>query len=138
MVLPRVLEALDDIRSRHAGESVLLVCHAGIIYALEAYLKAQAGTRNPRRRYRIGNLGARWVIWDGARFRLGRRVNLLGDGEAEGASGDTDEEAAHGEVLEDGGEDVEAYEELSELGAENGDNWSSEDSEGEMSGSAPE
>jgi hypothetical protein len=27
------------------------------------------------RRYRIGNLGSRWVIWDGQGFRLGKRVS---------------------------------------------------------------
>ena len=26
------------------------------------------------RRYRIGNLGTRWIIWDGKGFRLGKRV----------------------------------------------------------------
>ena len=57
-----------------------MVCHAGIIYAVEAYLKAKDGKRNPYRRYRIGNLGCRWVIWDGTAFRLGKRLNLLGDG----------------------------------------------------------
>lgn len=44
MVLPRVFLALDNIRKKHPGENVALVCHAGIIYAVEAYLKAQVGS----------------------------------------------------------------------------------------------
>jgi broad specificity phosphatase PhoE len=40
-VLPRVFLALDNVRKKHPGETVALVCHAGIIYAVEAYLKAQ-------------------------------------------------------------------------------------------------
>lgn len=76
MVLPRVFMALESIRKNHAGESVAIVCHAGVIHAVEAYLKAQAGYRNPRR-VRIGNLGARWIRWDGVAFRLGRRLSLL-------------------------------------------------------------
>uniref|UniRef100_A0A7S4P0K4 Phosphoglycerate mutase n=1 Tax=Guillardia theta TaxID=55529 RepID=A0A7S4P0K4_GUITH len=80
MVLPRVFSALDYVRMQHPGQRVVVVCHAGVIYAVEAYLKAKSGYRNPQRRYRIGNLGSRWVIWDGSGFRLGRRVNLIADG----------------------------------------------------------
>jgi len=76
-VLPRVFAALDAVRQQHPGERVLLVCHAGVIYAVEAYLKAKARRRNPQRRYRIGNLGSRWVIWDGQGFRLGKRIDLI-------------------------------------------------------------
>ena len=161
MVLPRVFLALDNVRKKHPGETVALVCHAGIIYAVEAYLKAQvdrlhkhpsipahtggdarldphrygisphtplessldtvsttrsillqfsmsiicflvslslaaslqehhahvfaclplfllqSGYKNPTRRYRIGNLGCRWIKWDGSKFKLGKRVSLL-------------------------------------------------------------
>jgi len=48
-VLPRVFAALDAVRQQHPGERVLLVCHAGVIYAVEAYLKAKARRRNPQR-----------------------------------------------------------------------------------------
>jgi broad specificity phosphatase PhoE len=78
MVLPRVFLALDSIRKNHAGQCVVAVCHAGVIYAVEAYLKAQAGQKNPKR-VRIGNLSGRWVMWDGSMFKLGKRISLLQD-----------------------------------------------------------
>jgi broad specificity phosphatase PhoE len=80
MVLPRVFLALDNIRKNHPGQTVVVVCHAGVIYAVEAYLKAQAGHKNPRR-VRIGNLSGRWVMWDGSVFKLGKRISLLDEDE---------------------------------------------------------
>lgn len=43
----------------------------------QSYICAQAGYKNPTRRYRIGNLGCRWIKWDGSSFKLGKRVSLL-------------------------------------------------------------
>ena len=76
-VLPRVFAALEDVRQAHPGGRVVVVCHAGVIYAVEAYLKAKARHRNAQRRYRIANLGSRWIFWDGQGFRLGKRVDLV-------------------------------------------------------------
>jgi len=43
-----------------------------ILQRLPTHARAPAS-----RRYRIGNLASRWVIWDGDGFRLGKRVSEL-------------------------------------------------------------
>lgn len=56
-----------------------LVCIGSILlqYAHDLLYPLQSGYKNPTRRYRIGNLGCRWIKWDGSKFKLGKRVSLL-------------------------------------------------------------
>jgi broad specificity phosphatase PhoE len=68
----RLLEALNDIIDYTGGDGdVLVVCHGGVIYALE-HLWEGAHTR-------ITNLGGRWVHHNGSEWTLGERVQLSGD-----------------------------------------------------------
>jgi len=68
--LQRVLVGLDAL-ARHVGASgdVLVVAHAGVIYAVEAHLGESFE--------RIPNLSGRWIEHDGHRLGLGPRVHLL-------------------------------------------------------------
>jgi len=65
----RLLAALDDVIAHTGGHGdVLVVCHGGVIYALEHLL---IGSHE-----RIGNLGARWVHHDNGHWALGERIQL--------------------------------------------------------------
>lgn len=70
-LLERVHEALDQIVVEYAGGQILVVAHGGIVYALEQ-LHGEDFERLP-------NLGARWLVHDDQRFRLGNRVVLVDD-----------------------------------------------------------
>jgi probable phosphoglycerate mutase len=65
----RVLGAIDAIATHHPYGTVLVVAHAGVIFALEAALGAPWE--------RLANLGGRWLHRDGDAWRLGDRVHLL-------------------------------------------------------------
>jgi uncharacterized phosphatase len=72
-VIERVTRALERIERRHRGADVVIVCHGGIIYALEGYHGDPAG--------RIPNLGARWVTHHGGHLELGDRLLLASEDE---------------------------------------------------------
>jgi probable phosphoglycerate mutase len=67
-LLDRALDALDDIAARVGTGDVLVVAHAGIIYALEDHFDVPFE--------RIPNL---WLIHDGRRWALGERAPLVPD-----------------------------------------------------------
>ena len=67
--LERILRALGRIREQVDDGEVLVLCHGGVIYALERHLNADAG--------RIANLGSRWVLDHGDRLELGERIDLV-------------------------------------------------------------
>ena len=71
-LLVRVHEGLARIRAEVPGDDILVVTHGGVINALEASFGLD-WTRVP-------NLGARWFVWDGHRFRLGDRIDLVDEG----------------------------------------------------------
>jgi broad specificity phosphatase PhoE len=78
-LLARVVAALDELRHEHAGDSVLVVTHGGIVRTLERHLGDEVGGLLP-------NLGGRWIVAEGARrggvdgrWALGDRVLLLED-----------------------------------------------------------
>ena len=66
-----MLEGLDHLAAEVDRGDVLVVAHAGIIYALEGTLG--------RPHERIPNLGGRWFTRDDAGWSLGERVSLLPD-----------------------------------------------------------
>jgi probable phosphoglycerate mutase len=67
-VLARVMDALADIVEHTGGfGDALAVSHGGVIYTLESHF---LGSHE-----RIGNLGGRWLHFDGA-WRLGERIEL--------------------------------------------------------------
>ena len=70
-LLVRALEALDEIAGRTGHGDVLVIAHAGIIYALERHL----GLPHER----IPNLWGRWFAHDGDTWSLGERMPLIGD-----------------------------------------------------------
>jgi len=72
-VLRRLVSALDRIHDAYGGAEVLVVCHGGLIYALEGHLGAPSG--------RIPNLGGRPVEHRGDGLALGDRVLLVGEDE---------------------------------------------------------
>lgn len=72
-VLERTTRALVRIERVHRGADVVVVCHGGIIYALEGYHGDPAG--------RIPNLGARWLTHHGEHLELGERLLLVGEDE---------------------------------------------------------
>lgn len=68
--LARVLAGLHALAEHFgAGTDVLVVAHAGVIYAVEAHQGEPFE--------RIPNLSGRWVSTDGAALELGPRVHLL-------------------------------------------------------------
>ncbi|MDH4168313.1 MAG: histidine phosphatase family protein [Acidimicrobiia bacterium] len=69
-LLERVLTGLGGLAD-HFGTpaEVLVVAHAGVIYAVESHLGEPFE--------RIPNLGGRWVTYDGSHLQLGLRVELL-------------------------------------------------------------
>ncbi len=72
LLLARALAAIADIRAVHAGQSVLVVTHGGIVRTLERHLDG-IDTLLP-------NLGGRWLespADDGVGWGLGDRVLLL-------------------------------------------------------------
>ena len=71
-LLDRVVAALEELRHEHAGESVLVVTHGGIVRTLERHLGDEVGGLLP-------NLGGRWVVTGGVdgQWALGDRVLLL-------------------------------------------------------------
>jgi len=79
-LLDRVLSALDELRHLHAGDSVLVVTHGGIVRTLERHLGDEVGGLLP-------NLGGRWIVTaevggradEDAPWTLGDRVLLLED-----------------------------------------------------------
>lgn len=70
-VVTRAMGALDAIAMATAGADphVLVVAHAGVVFAIEAELGAPWE--------RLANLGGRWLDHDGDRWQLGERVHLL-------------------------------------------------------------
>lgn len=70
-LLARALEALDEIVERVGTGEVLVVAHAGIIYAVEDHFGVEFE--------RIPNLWARWLTHDDRGWRLGDRVSLVPD-----------------------------------------------------------
>ncbi len=70
-LLGRALEALDAIAERVGAGEVLVVAHAGIIYALEDHFGVPFE--------RIPNLWARWLTHGNCGWRLGERVSLVAD-----------------------------------------------------------
>lgn len=72
-VLARALAALADVAAVHAGESVLVVTHGGVVRTLERHL----GDDRPAL---LPNLGGRVILASGeGRLALGERVLLLHD-----------------------------------------------------------
>ncbi len=67
--LARTRGALERIVARSACETVIVVCHGGVIYATEGWLGAEFE--------RIPNLGSRWVHWSDGTPHLGDRVILV-------------------------------------------------------------
>lgn len=65
----RVLPALESIAEAHDGGEVAVVTHGGVIYRVEDALGAGFE--------RIANLGGRGITWDGRRFALDDRVDLV-------------------------------------------------------------
>ncbi|MCP4435340.1 MAG: histidine phosphatase family protein [Actinomycetia bacterium] len=69
LVEQRAFAALDAIALSGAGDHVLAVAHAGIVYAIERTLGAEWE--------RLANLGGRWLVRDDGGWMLGERVHLL-------------------------------------------------------------
>ena len=67
----RVVKAFTEIAERHAGASVLLVAHGGVLIAMEKYLGVNEA--------RIPNLHGRIFRWNDGRFQAGDELNLLPD-----------------------------------------------------------
>lgn len=65
----RVFAALGDVATAHPGGLVLVVAHAGVIYAIERAFDAPWE--------RLANLAGRWLERDRDRWSLGERVHLL-------------------------------------------------------------
>ncbi|MEJ5254950.1 MAG: histidine phosphatase family protein [Acidimicrobiales bacterium] len=72
-VLERATRALARIEREHRGANVVVVCHGGIIYALEGHHGDPVG--------RIPNLGARRIVHHGSHLELGERLLLVGEDE---------------------------------------------------------
>ncbi len=70
-MLPRVRGALTQIIDTIQADSVLVVCHGGVVYALEEELGEQWK--------RLTNLGGRWIECSDGRFSLGERAKLIDD-----------------------------------------------------------
>lgn len=70
-VWARVQTALGHVIEEVGSGDVLVLSHGGVIYSIEAHLGAT--------HERIANLGARWIHYDGERWRLGERVQLSPD-----------------------------------------------------------
>ena len=68
-VLDRALEAIAGVALRHPGSDVLVVTHAGLIYAVERHLRLD---HQP-----LANLGARWVQVVDERLVAGERLTLI-------------------------------------------------------------
>jgi len=76
-LLDRVVAALSDLRREHAGDTVLVVTHGGIVRTLERHFGDEVGGLLP-------NLGGRWIetaaaTTDGGGWTLGDGVLLLED-----------------------------------------------------------
>ncbi len=67
----RVMGALDEIADAHPDQHVLVVAHAGVIFAIERALGAPWE--------RLANLGGRWVVRNDRSWSAGERVHLLID-----------------------------------------------------------
>lgn len=67
-LVARARAALDEVLTTFAGATVLVVCHGGVIRALEADLGIAEG--------RIPNLAGRVLHHDGAGLRAGDRLEL--------------------------------------------------------------
>ena len=72
-LLARVLDALRRAAGLAGPGLVVIVSHAGVLYALERYFGHEFE--------HIGNLGGRCLFGGPGGFRLGRRVSLIGGGE---------------------------------------------------------
>jgi probable phosphoglycerate mutase len=76
VLLARALDAIAHIATAHAGRSVLVVAHGGVVRTLERHLGEE-------REGLLPNLGGRWVLLEGepearsSRWSLGDRVVLL-------------------------------------------------------------
>lgn len=70
-LLTRALAALEDLATHSSVGDILIVAHAGVIYALEAHL----GHGHER----IPNLGGRWFSRNSDGWSLGERVSLIPD-----------------------------------------------------------
>jgi probable phosphoglycerate mutase len=68
----RARAALDRIADRFDGSTVLVVTHAGVIYALEGSCGQPV--------VRVPNLGGRWFGLIDGELRLGPRVEVVPDG----------------------------------------------------------
>lgn len=71
VLLERVYTGLARIRVEVPGDEILVVTHGGVISALESSFGLEW--------VRVPNLGARWFTWDGAKFHLGERIELVDD-----------------------------------------------------------
>lgn len=69
LVEQRAMDSLDAIARRFAGANVVVVSHAGIIYAVERNLSAPFE--------RIANLAGREVLYGPTGVHLGERVHLV-------------------------------------------------------------
>lgn len=78
-VLGRVVEALDEVVDTFGGGSVLVVCHGGVILAVEDHLTVRDG--------RIPNLHGRVVNHAGAGLVAGERLELIPPELSTGGSG---------------------------------------------------
>jgi broad specificity phosphatase PhoE len=72
-VIERTTRALARIEQEYRGGEIVVVCHGGVIYALEGHHGDPGG--------RIPNLGARWLVHHGDRIELGERILLVDDDE---------------------------------------------------------
>ena len=70
-LLERALAAIDRLLDAFAGETVMVVTHGGLIYAVERHLGAEWE--------RMPNLGGRWVHAGDDGLVLGRRLLLVDD-----------------------------------------------------------
>jgi len=66
----RTLAAVEAVGAAHAGRSVLVVTHGGVVRTLERHLGAADEGLLP-------NLGGRFFVWSGDGWSLGDRVLLL-------------------------------------------------------------
>lgn len=67
-LLDRTLDVFGRLSRRFSGAEILVVCHGGLIYSLEAHHDMPFE--------RIPNLGARWMTHDADRSVMGDRVFL--------------------------------------------------------------
>lgn len=79
-LLARVLPALDAIALEGAGGAILVVCHGGVIKAVESHLGLQEG--------RVPNLSGRVLKAKGkGKWLAGQQIQLLDSGQSTGGDG---------------------------------------------------